>query len=133
MKLIMTLLVRDEADIIRQNIDYHLRSGVDHIVATDNGSVDGTVEILERYQADGVLTLIHEPEQDYAQGKWVTRMAQVARDQIGADWIINNDADEFWVAPSGNLKTSLDLPGVNTVHCPRHHYFYLLGEDETTP
>jgi len=131
MKLVMTLLVRDEADIVRQNIDYHLRSGVDHIVATDNGSVDGTIEILEHYEDQGVLTLIHEPEQDYAQGKWVTRMAQIARDRVGADWIINNDADEFWVAPSGKLKASLDLPNISSVHCPRHHYFYLLGEDET--
>ena len=40
-KLIMTLLVKNEVDIVRQNIVFHLRQGVDFIIATDNISVDG--------------------------------------------------------------------------------------------
>ena len=39
MKLVMTLVVRDEVDIIRQNIDFHLARGVDYLIAVDNGSV----------------------------------------------------------------------------------------------
>jgi len=33
MKIILTLLARDEADIIRENILFHLNQGVDFIVA----------------------------------------------------------------------------------------------------
>jgi hypothetical protein len=40
MRLVMTLLVRDEIDIIRQNIEFHLRHGVDFVIGTDNGSTD---------------------------------------------------------------------------------------------
>ena len=53
MKLVMTLLVRNEADIVDAQIAFHLHAGVDFVIATDNGSDDGTVEILERYERAG--------------------------------------------------------------------------------
>ena len=96
MKLVMTLLVRDEEDIIEANIDYHLSRGVDFIIATDNKSVDNTAEILRTYERQGHLHYIYEPDDDYSQYKWVTRMARLAAADFAADWIINNDADEFW-------------------------------------
>ncbi len=56
----MTLLARNEADIVDAQIAFHLHAGVDFVIATDNGSDDGTVEILERYERAGVLRLLHE-------------------------------------------------------------------------
>jgi hypothetical protein len=104
MKLVMTLLVRDEADIVDAQIAYHLDAGVDFVVATDNRSEDGTTEILERYARDGVLHLIREPGDDLRQSEWVTRMARLAATEFGADWILNTDADEFWHARGGTLS-----------------------------
>lgn len=95
LKIIMTLLVRDEEDIIKQNIEYHLSRGVSHFIATDNRSIDGTTDILREYEQAGLLELILEESDNYAQHKWVTRMARQAA-ELGADWVINNDADEFW-------------------------------------
>lgn len=59
-KLVMTLLVRNEEDIVRYNIDFHLSKGVDFIIATDNGSTDSTRDILKEYEKRGVLHLIDE-------------------------------------------------------------------------
>ena len=70
MVLVMTLLVRNEADIISSNIDFHLDQGVDFIIATDNLSVDGTTDILRAYERRGVLHYIHQPDDDYAQHRW---------------------------------------------------------------
>ena len=50
MKLVETLVVRDEADIVDAQIRHHLNLGVDFVIATDHGSTDGTTEILESYE-----------------------------------------------------------------------------------
>ncbi|MFC7404639.1 glycosyltransferase family 2 protein [Georgenia alba] len=95
--LISTMMVRDEVDIVAANVEHHLAQGIDHLIVTDNGSVDGTVDVLESYAGSGRLTLLHEPIQKKQQAKVVTRMARQAH-RMGADWVIHLDADEFWVA-----------------------------------
>ncbi|MGZ4385608.1 MAG: glycosyltransferase family 2 protein [Gaiellaceae bacterium] len=108
-KLVMTLLVRDEADVVDANIAFHLNAGVDFVVATDNRSVDGTTEILEAYGREGVLHLIREREEAYLQAEWVTRMARLAATDFGADWVINTDTDEFWWPRASSLKEALSI------------------------
>ncbi len=110
MKLVMTLLVRDEQDIVRENLDFHLAQGVDQVVVTDNGSEDATAEILREYESQGVVRLLFEASDDYSQGRWVTRMARLAATE-GADWVINNDADEFWWPRGGSLKSTFERLG----------------------
>jgi glycosyltransferase involved in cell wall biosynthesis len=103
MKLVVTAMVRDEADIIRQWIDYHLAQGVDAIIITDNGSVDGTREILQQYSDAGSIDLRDEPIQRKQQGELVTAMAREASSRYGADWVVNADADEFLIPVDRSL------------------------------
>jgi hypothetical protein len=97
MTVVLTMMVRDEVDIVAATIEFHLDQGVDHIVVTDNGSVDGTREVLAEYAAAAPLTVFDDPEHRKQQGAVVTRMARYAHDRLGADWVVNGDADEFLV------------------------------------
>jgi len=107
MTLAVTLMIRDEADVLPAWLAHHVAQGVDVLVVTDNGSVDGSREILERFAADApmVVDLRHDPVHKKQQSATVTAMARDAYAVHGADWVVNADADEFLVA----VDRSLDL------------------------
>jgi len=113
-KLVMTLLVRDADDLISSNLDFHVRSGVDDFIVMNNLSTDRTESLLAPYRSRGLVTYLYQPEDTFSQNRWVTQMARSAYD-MGADWVINNDADEFWYADGLDLKRALS--GVS----PEHH------------
>jgi hypothetical protein len=96
MRLVMTLLVRDEEDVLDEHIAYHLSAGVSFVIATDHRSQDRTSEILESYARRGVLRVLREEGEFGQQSAWQSRMARLAVTEHGADWVINSDADEFW-------------------------------------
>lgn len=131
--IIMTLLVRDEEDIIAENIEFHRAQGVDHFIITDNLSTDFTLDILQKYVDLGWVTLWHETDDDYNQSRWVTKMARAAcAPPFNADWVINNDADEFWVASNGDLKSffASQSAETNTINAQRHDFAFLYGNDQ---
>lgn len=98
MQLVVTMMVRDEADIIRAALEHHRSQGIDRIIVTDNGSTDGTTEILEEFAESGFIELRFDPVHRKQQSEVVTAMARDAYTVHKADWVINADADEFWVA-----------------------------------
>jgi hypothetical protein len=107
MKLVMTLVVRDEIDVIDAQLAFHLNAGVDFVIATDHASTDGTTDVLRRYEREGVLRLLRE-EGDYHEAEWRTRMARLAATEHGADWVFASDADEFWWPRGSSLKDVLE-------------------------
>jgi len=110
-KLAMSLMVKDEIDLIEANIRVHSALGVDCFVVLDNGSSDGTLEVLKQLAQEFELHLIDRPIVDYRQSDWRTEMALIARDVMGADWVISNDADEFWMPQGDSLKEGLSKWG----------------------
>jgi hypothetical protein len=99
--IVMTLVVRDEIDIVAATIEHHLAAGVDRIIVTDHRSVDGTSDVLADYANLGVLELRREDGPAFRQAAWTTAMARQAATRFGASWVINGDADEFLWPPTG--------------------------------
>jgi hypothetical protein len=107
MRVAMTLLVRDEADVVETWLRYHLARGIDLVIATDHRSVDGTSDILRDYERDGRVVVLREGGNVLRQAEWVTRMARLAAVEHAADWVIPSDADEFWWPRVGTLADNL--------------------------
>src|SRR5947207_8904432 len=97
MRIVAHVGIKDEVELIESTIA-HLRAvGVDHIIAIDDYSTDGTAELLEQYRSDD----------DF----WVARLNATEQDKslelvrkAKADWVIFLDADEYWLPVSGSLK-----------------------------
>jgi hypothetical protein len=106
MRIVQTLVVRDEVDVVGDQIAFHLNAGVDFVLATDHESRDGTSEVLEAYAREGVLRRI-AVEGEMRESVWRTRMARLAATEHGADWVVHTDADEFWLPREGTLRGAL--------------------------
>jgi len=123
MNIVEVLIVRDEIDIIDAQISYHLRAGVDLVIASDHGSTDGTSEVLESYAREGRVLRISRtgPKDERA---WRTEMARLAATQMGADWVLNADADEFWMPRRGRLADVLGAvpPSIGVVWGLTRHF-----------
>jgi hypothetical protein len=105
-KIVMTLLARNEEDILDAHLSFHRAAGVDFVLAIDNGSDDSTPDILDSYARDGFVDVRRETG-DLNQAEWVTPLARRAATDFGADWVINSDADEFYWPRGGTLKDVL--------------------------
>jgi len=93
-------MVRDEADVIGYTVEHLLAEGIGRVLIADNGSVDGTGEILRDLGKALPVTVVHDRLVPYEQGVKMTRLARCAA-AAGAAWVIPCDADELWYSPDG--------------------------------
>lgn len=97
-------MVRNEAPYMAEWIEFHRMMGVNHFFIYDNGSNDGTVELLSSYVDDGLVTLVNWA--DFLKG-WEGVAGTNGRTQKLAmlhcianfghlvEWMAFIDADEF--------------------------------------
>jgi len=107
MKIAMTLIVKNEEDIIEENIKFHSNQGIDYFLVIDNGSTDQTYEILKKLSKNYNIQLSQYLGK-FEQKKLTTQLTKKAKKLFNPKWIINNDADEFWVSKNyKSIKESL--------------------------
>ena len=94
MKLVQTVVVRGEADVIDAHIAFHLNAGVDLVLVAGDELQDGVREILDSYARLGYVRLVAEA-------------GPAAAVEHGADWVIPGDPGEFWWPRGESLKEIL--------------------------
>jgi hypothetical protein len=128
----MTLNVRDEADILEDNIRFHAAQGVDFFVVADHGSQDSSWALLDRYAEAGLVHRVAVEARDILDlhEQHMTRLARLAAER-GADWVIHNDADEFWWPVGGDLKEAFAQvpPEYGLLLAPRTEFPPLAGSE----
>ena len=122
---------RNEVDLVRVNVEYHRAQGVDRFLLLDNGSTDGTTDVLQDLAR--TFPLEWAPYRGpFHQHVLLTRLAREAVSR-GADWVIPVDADEFWSAPGGTLREALSSAPAGKIQVPIINFVQHRGRRQTTP
>jgi glycosyltransferase involved in cell wall biosynthesis len=99
MKIVLGAIFRNEYDYIIEWYSWHMLGGFDKFVVADNGSSDGTTQLLEAMASLGFIDLIYQPIiKKNAQLVAYNRIIQYAIGKF--DTIVFIDADEFIVHES---------------------------------
>jgi glycosyltransferase involved in cell wall biosynthesis len=100
----------------------HMLNEVDEVIVADNNSTDRTREILEAIH-DPHLHIEDEPSFGYYQIQTMNRLADEAREDYGASWVVPFDADEWWYSPSWPIRDV--LPSINTFQVRAGEYVFV--------
>ena len=97
--VVSVTMTRNEADLIELFVRYYAPL-VTRMIVLDNGSSDGTKEILARLQNEGLsLHVIYDDRPSFDQAEMVTALVQLAIERFGAVFVLPVDVDEFLCSP----------------------------------
>lgn len=92
-------IFRDEADYLREWIEFHLLAGVQHFYLYNNFSKDNYLNVLEKYICQDIVTLIDWPIE---KGQMSAYQDCVKKYSSDTKWIGFFDIDEFCVPNKNN-------------------------------
>lgn len=135
----LVTMVKDEEDIIYENLVWHFCVGFRKFVIVDNNSTDKTRELIEKFksQTDGkaLVIIIEDPILEYIQSA-VTSGAMYFAKSIWpkTEWVFPVDADEFWY-PSVKLSDVLKSVPANqdAILTLQYNHFFTETADKFDP
>lgn len=119
-------MVKNEADIVASTVGHMLAQGVDRVLVADNGSTDGTDDVLLGLQDERII-MARDTEPAYYQQAKMTLLGRYAA-RHGAGWIIPFDADELWFGQSATLADALRATPAKVARADIHNAFPVPAE-----
>jgi hypothetical protein len=124
-RIAAVLSVHNEVELVERQIAHLITIGVDHIIACDITSTDGTADILERCRSDrlSVLTFTTREALNHEvpwERSWDFRAFEALR-KLDADWALFLDADDFWLPASGRLSDCAALQHADVLVVERYN------------
>ncbi|MEK6733796.1 MAG: ankyrin repeat domain-containing protein, partial [Pseudomonadota bacterium] len=109
-------MVKNEADIIFENLVWHFVTGFRKFIIVDNMSTDGTKEKIQEFakltKNHAKVFIIEDPLVEYIQSRVTTGSYDFARSiWPEVKWIFPADADEFWIAKKPLSEAISSIPG----------------------
>ena len=99
--IVMLLTTRDEADVLRLNLEHHLSWGVDRIGVCDNESNDDTQAVVAEFGDAVTSTVFHDFHE--RQGHRRAVLESIKARHGTPDWVGVSDTDEFFWAPGVSM------------------------------
>lgn len=127
MKIAVLMMFRDEADILRKCLEHWYSLGVRDFYLCDNGSVDGSREIVKDFFAYNQLSgpAYIDRATDWPGRRIINALKEKALND-GCDWLFPADADEFLHLPEGHTLESWIGQYPTTHACGELPYFNIL-------
>jgi hypothetical protein len=106
MSVAITIVADGDADSLDAQVAFHLAAGATHAVVAVPEASSEIDAVLQRHTSSGSLHVTRTPESAYdAESR--TRMARFAAAELGADWVVNLRAREFWWPRAESLGDAL--------------------------
>lgn len=132
MRIVAVMSMRNEADVIESWVRYYAKE-IDHIIITDNLSVDSSGDILQKLIAEGLpVTVEIDNRSGHLQQERMQKMMRRAYSEFEADWVLLLDADEFLIPPEGKTlqETLNELDNDRPVQVPWKTYIPTESDSE---
>jgi hypothetical protein len=135
---VMTLIaiagVKNEIDVIEAFVR-HTLAFADRLIVLDNGSTDGTRDVLTRLCGEGLpLDVVEDPSLGYYQARRMNYLLrEYALGRYRADWILPLDADEFVVVSEGCSLVREGAAPARPLSLPWRTYFPDESDDPSQP
>ena len=116
--LTVVAIIKNEARYLEEWFQFHLGVGADRFIIYDNGSIDGSEEIVKKYVSKGIAEYIPWPH--FCVDRYTQSLAYAhALCQFGsqAKWMAFIDLDEFLFSPTNQdlnkvLENYQDVPAI---------------------
>ena len=95
--------------------------GVDAVVVADNGSTDGTRDVLADLAREGPVHVLDDTQTAFYEVEKRSNLVRAAT-RCGASWIVPFDADELWYATEGTIASTLRNMDGNVARAPMHNF-----------